>query len=199
VSRLPASRIVILSLRDNANPSSLGLAPTSMTRLFAWLAAALVLVASGHAGATTDAGARAQSMTASALSSAAPGEAIVEGRLLAPCCYKQTLDVHESPMATELRLEVRTRLAAGELPEAIEDDFVARYGEQVRAVPKGRDPRGSMFLVAIGVLVAAGIGLGLLVRRWRRTPLEAPRAVVVSGPRDAFDERIDADLRELDR
>jgi cytochrome c-type biogenesis protein CcmH/NrfF len=99
-------------------------------------------------------------------------------------------------MATELRLEVRTRLAAGESPEAVEDDFAARYGEQVRAVPRGRDPRGSMFLSATGVLVAAGIGLGLLVRRWRRTPLDAPRAV--PEPRDAFDERIDAELRELD-
>jgi cytochrome c-type biogenesis protein CcmH len=165
-----------------------------MTRLFAWLAAALVLVASGRADAS-DAGARAQS-AASALGSAAPNEAIVEGRLLAPCCYTQTLDVHESPMATELRLEVRTRLAAGESPEAVEDDFAARYGEQVRAVPRGRDPRGSMFLSATGVLVAAGIGLGLLVRRWRRTPLDAPRAV--PEPRDAFDERIDAELRELD-
>jgi hypothetical protein len=36
----------------------------------------------------------------------------------------------------------------------------------------------------------------LLVRRWRRTPLDAPRAV--PEPRDAFDERIDAELRELD-
>jgi len=165
-----------------------------MTRLFAWLAAALVLLASGHAEAG-DAGVRAQSVT-SALGSAAPGEAIVEGRLLAPCCYLQTLDVHESPMATELRREVRTRLAAGELPEAVEDDFAARYGERVRAVPRGRDPRGSMSLVAISALVAAAIGLALLVRRWRRTRLDTPRAA--SEPRDAFDERIDAELRELD-
>jgi cytochrome c-type biogenesis protein CcmH len=177
-----------------ANPFPLGLALSSMTRLFALLAAALVLVSSGRAGAA-DAGAREQSVPP-ALGSAAPGEAIVEGRLLAPCCYMQTLDVHESPMATQLRLEVRTRLAAGELPAAIEDDFASRFGEKVRAVPRGREPRGSMFLVAIGALVAAAIGLGLLVRRWRHTPLDAPRAA--SEPRDAFDERIDAELRELD-
>lgn len=165
-----------------------------MTRLFSWLAAALVLAlvlvtTSGRADAS-DADARAQP---------APGEAIVEGRLLAPCCYTQTLDVHESPMATELRLEVRTRLAAGESPEAVEDDFAARYGEKVRAVPKGTDPRGSMFLVAIGALVAAGLGLGLVVRRWRRTPPDAPDAPArTTERRDAFDERIDAELRELD-
>lgn len=165
-----------------------------MTRFFAWLAVVLVLVTSGRVEAS-DAGALAQPV-ASALGSAAPGEAIVEGRLLAPCCYMQTLDVHESPIATELRLEVRTRLAAGESPEAIEDDFAVRYGERVRAVPRGRDPRVGMFLIAISLLVAAAIALGVLVRRWRRTPLDAPRAV--SERRDAYDERIDAELRELD-
>ena len=115
-----------------------------MTRLVAWLAAALLLVASTRAEAS-DGGARTQPV-ASALASAAPGEAIVEERLLAPCCYMQTLDVHESPLAT--------------------------------------------------VLVAAGIGRGLFVRRWRRTPLDVPRAV--AERRDAYDESIDAELRELD-
>jgi len=166
-----------------------------MMRLFAWLALALVLASSARAEAS-DAGATVPS-AASPLATAAPGEAIVEGRLLAPCCYLQTLDVHESPMAAELRLEVRKRLAAGESPEAVEDDFASRYGERVRAVPKGRDPRGSMFLAVTGVLVAAGLGLAALVRRWRRTTIDTATAPVSEG-RDPLDERIDAELRELE-
>jgi cytochrome c-type biogenesis protein CcmH len=167
-------------------------------RRLAWLSLALVLAVSARAEAS-DGGARASSV-ASPLDTAAPGEAIVEGRLLAPCCYTQTLDVHESPMATELRLEVRKRLAAGESPEAVEDDFASRYGERVRAVPKGRDPRGSMFLVTTGALLAAAIGLAALVRRWRRTPIDAADAAAagVSKAPDALDERIDAELRELE-
>jgi cytochrome c-type biogenesis protein CcmH len=162
------------------------------SRLFATLTLALVLTTAAAAEASNGG-----AQTRSVASPVATGQAIVEGRLLAPCCYTQTLDVHESPMATDLRLEVRTRLAAGESPEAIEDDFASRYGERVRAVPKGRDPRGSMFLVAIGVLVAAGIGLALVVRRWRRTPVDAP-SVVVSESHASLDERIDAELRELE-
>ena len=166
----------------------------AMTPLFATLALALVLAPPGRAEAS-DGVARTPAV-ASAPSSAAPDEAIVQGRLLAPCCYLQTLDVHESPMATDLRLEVRTRLWAGESAGAIEDDFVARYGERVRAVPKGQDPRGLMFVFAMGMLVATAIGLGALVRRWLRTPRDAPR--VVSETRDALDDRVDEELRTLE-
>jgi cytochrome c-type biogenesis protein CcmH len=166
-----------------------------MTRRIAWLIAALVLVASAHSARAEAGDAGARAATALPLASV-EGEAIVEGRLLAPCCYTQTLDVHQSPMATELRLEVRARLAAGDSQEAVEADFASRYGERVRAVPKGSDPRATMFLIATSVLVVTGLGLVLLLRRWRRTPLDAPRAV--SRQRDAFDDRIDAELRDLD-
>lgn len=129
-----------------------------------------------------------------AASATVPGEAILEGRLLAPCCYTQTLDVHESPMATELRAEIRSRLTAGESPRAIENDFAERYGERVRAVPRDREPRAGAFLVAVTVMVAAGIALGALVRRWRRTPSE-PRPALAAG-RDELDDRIDDELRD---
>jgi cytochrome c-type biogenesis protein CcmH len=170
-----------------------------MRPLFASLVLALVLAFAGAAEAH-DGRAPAASGAAAPRGSAAPGEAIVEGRLLAPCCYMQTLDVHESPLATELRLEVRQRLAAGEAPTVIEDDFAARYGERVRAVPKGRDPRGNMFAVAIGVLLATALALGLLVRRWRRTPGDppGPSLAVASGERDRFDDRVDELLHDLD-
>jgi len=128
-------------------------------------------------------------------------EKVLEGRLLAPCCYVQTLDVHESPMATELRLEVRNRLASGESAQAIEDDFVARYGERVRALPKGQDPRRGMVYLSLGVLVLGAVGLGALLRRWRRASREAesgPAPKVARGAHDALDDRIDEDLRAME-
>ena len=50
----------------------------------------------------------------------APGERALEGRLLAPCCYQGTLDVHESESAAALRMRIRGRLHAGETVEAVE-------------------------------------------------------------------------------
>ena len=67
-----------------------------------------------------------------------PGAARLEGRLLAPCCWdasRQTIDVHGSPIANELRREIRHRLKAGENPEAIEADLVRRYTTKILAVP----------------------------------------------------------------
>jgi len=123
----------------------------------------------------------------------------VSSRLIAPCCYQQTLDVHESELATALRAEIASRLRAGESPAQVEESMVERYGERVRAVPRDHDTRAHVLaLVALAMLVAAGL-LGRAMRRWSRRE----RAVLVGAPapskdRDAWDERLDAELRALD-
>jgi cytochrome c-type biogenesis protein CcmH len=116
----------------------------------------------------------------------------VESRLLAPCCWNQTLDVHASPLADELRGEIRRRLDAGETGAAIEDDLAARYGERIRALPRGEDPLrplGPVLAVVLATLAALLITLG---RRWasRSTP---PPPLVGRAP-DALDARLDDEL-----
>lgn len=125
----------------------------------------------------------------------------VEGRLLAPCCYQQTLDIHESELATALRVEIDGRVARGESAAAIEEDMVARYGERVRAVPKGAEPRGAITIVGGLAVLASFLGMLGLVRRWARRKRSAPAVASVEAPRVAdrgLDARIDADLRALD-
>ncbi|WP_394850359.1 cytochrome c-type biogenesis protein CcmH [Pendulispora brunnea] len=124
------------------------------------------------------------------------GEAMLEGRLLAPCCWTQTLDIHESPLATELRTEIHGRLDQGESAEVIEEDLVARYGERIRAIPKGHDPRAAVSFASAGAMLLSAIGLLWLLRRWTRPrmALAAPR----TGTRDEYDARLDDELRELD-
>ncbi|MFO0650835.1 MAG: cytochrome c-type biogenesis protein CcmH [Polyangiales bacterium] len=121
---------------------------------------------------------------------------VVTSRLLAPCCYQQTLDVHESPLATALRAEVDARLRAGQSPAQVEARLVARYGERVRAVPRDHDPRGYVLaLVAVAMAVAAGVLLRA-TRRWSRPAATAAAPATV--PRDALDERLDEELRALE-
>jgi cytochrome c-type biogenesis protein CcmH len=128
----------------------------------------------------------------------ATGERSIERRLFAPCCYTQTLDLHESEIAHDLRLEIRRRLGAGEAADVIEQSLVRRYGERIRAVPE-QDP---MRLIAPAMLLSAGLA-GILVlrllRRWKRRSEEMARLspVVAAGP-DAYDDRLDAELRALD-
>jgi cytochrome c-type biogenesis protein CcmH len=140
---------------------------------------------------------------AASVASAAPHPAAraVEGRLVAPCCWIQTLDVHESPLADELRLEISTRLERGDTSEAIEDDLAARYGERIRAVPRGGDARNYIPAgVGIGLLLA-GLALAALLRRWRRGGQSArvPGETRATQPAaaDAYDTRIDAVLADM--
>jgi cytochrome c-type biogenesis protein CcmH len=61
----------------------------------------------------------------------------IEGRLMAPCCYTQTIDVHESEIAQQMRGEVTQMVLAGQSDEAIINHYKAIYGEGILAVPDG--------------------------------------------------------------
>jgi cytochrome c-type biogenesis protein CcmH len=119
----------------------------------------------------------------------------LESALLAPCCFNGTLITHESDLAHRLRDEIETRYAAGETTEAIEADMVARYTERVRAMPNERAftmaPAFAAFVAVLGIAM-----LGFFVRRWRREGRIVPSVPVPmrSGPRDDYDDRIDAEL-----
>jgi cytochrome c-type biogenesis protein CcmH len=98
----------------------------------------------------------------------------LEQRLVAPCCWQQTLDVHESELSSALRIEIRQRLDGGEAPAAIEDDFAVRFGERIRAVPGSGsgDPRVAL-PVAVGfAMVLSLFGLLGWVRRGRKRVLQ---------------------------
>jgi len=139
-------------------------------------------------------------LSADARAETQPGAAALESRLYAPCCYNGTLDSHESELARELRKEISGRLAQGEAAEAIQADFVARYGDRVLAARSDK-PIRTLGLLLVGLMVASGLGLGLAFRRWTVRPgnaASAPQAPVGPRRRDALDDRLDAELAELD-
>ena len=117
----------------------------------------------------------------------------LETRLLAPCCYTQTLDVHESELATELRHEIERRLAAGDDPQHVEDTLVQRYGERIRAVPRGEDPRGQIPSGVGAVMALALVGLVWLGLRWRRR--SEPQVITRD---DGYDEALERELSKLE-
>ncbi|WP_437581319.1 cytochrome c-type biogenesis protein [Sorangium sp. So ce887] len=129
----------------------------------------------------------------------APGERALAGRLLAPCCWDQTLDVHESEVTRDLRREIRARLRRGEGAGAIEQDLVARYGDRIRAAPSS----GTLGKVALGLMLGiavAFLGVIALLRSWRRSTAQtAPSSgATATALRDEYDERLDNELRERD-
>jgi cytochrome c-type biogenesis protein CcmH len=131
-------------------------------------------------------------------------ELLVEEHLLAPCCWNQTLDIHESPVARELRAEIHRRVESGESAASIEDDFAVRYGERVRAIPRGHDPRSwVVWLVGGAMVVAAGALLAALARWRRRSDEPAPTVSGLAGGSEqaddaAYDRRLQDELDNFD-
>ena len=138
-----------------------------------------------------------------------PGAERLEGRIRAPCCLKstgQTLDIHGSPIAIQLRREIRERLKKGETPDQIEADLVKRYGPEILAVPPGNPLKGVGTVLAV-LFGAAGVGAAVMLVRWRRrsesdeadaaTSDESSNETGDDKASDELDERIDAELRDL--
>lgn len=128
------------------------------------------------------------------------GAAELEGRIIAPCCWNQTIDIHGSELSTQLRKEIRERLKKGESAEAIEASLVQRYGEKVVAVKAGSRLGSTAVLLAMA-MGAAGVFAFALLRRWRdgtgpRGPEPKPESPASSA---ALDARVDAELAALDR
>jgi cytochrome c-type biogenesis protein CcmH len=114
----------------------------------------------------------------------------LEDRLYAPCCKRQSLHDHESPVATQVRAEIRARIARGEASDAIERDLVARYGDEIRVTPASI-PVG---LAGILVGLVGAIAMVRFVRR-RRVPMTAPAE---GDPNSIFEDRLDDELAKLD-
>lgn len=127
------------------------------------------------------------------------GQKTLEGRLLAPCCWNQTLDIHESEVASQLKREIRERLQAGERAEAIEASIVARYGERIRAVPEGKSLTSMGVWLSV-VFAFAGLGAVALVVRWvrkgRGTVSKPEQPSESEAPRDQWDDKLDRELAD---
>ena len=98
-------------------------------------------------------------------------------------------------------------LARGQTPESIIDEYVKEYGTASLAIPPNRGAFRAIYAVPIVALVGTGVGLAFILRRWRSNSQEAvkdagkkPASKDADGPpkRDAYDDRIDAELRDLD-
>ena len=120
----------------------------------------------------------------------------VARKLYCPVCEYVPLDDCETPACRQWRAEIRFQLDAGNSPQTIIDDFVARYGQRVVGTPT--DPT----LRALALLTPWALALGALllgagrIRRWHRKrtppPQAAPDPTLVAEDARA---RIEADLR----
>ncbi len=97
----------------------------------------------------------------------------LERKFMAPCCYRQTIDQHDSPDARAMRREVRQLLVQGLSDQEIADHFVARHGPRILAEPPAEGFTQLLYwLPPISSLALLFIG-SLVLWRWYRRSLLA--------------------------
>lgn len=117
------------------------------------------------------------------LLSAAPAESNaarvrrLQETLVAPCCWAETVAVHRSETAAQIRAEVAAMVTAGKSDREILGRFKAQYGARVLVEPEGGLRLWAYFIPTAAAL--AGLGLVVLVlRRFVSTPSSAPASTL---------------------
>jgi cytochrome c-type biogenesis protein CcmH len=93
----------------------------------------------------------------------------IQDRFVAPCCWQESVAVHRSEVAAEMRAEIARMVAEGKREDQIVRIYVERYGERILL-----EPRGSklfwLSLVPLAVIAIASAWLLAYVRRKREAP-----------------------------
>ena len=88
-------------------------------------------------------------------------------------CQSQSIADSDAPMAGDMRHQVRSRIAAGEEPEAIRAWLVERYGDYVSYKPEVSATTWPLFALPLIVLLLA---VAILWRRMSRKPAKRDAA-----------------------
>src|ERR1700760_3243530 len=88
-------------------------------------------------------------------------------------CQNQSIDDSEAPLARDLRLLVRERIAAGDSDSQVLDFLVARYGQFVLLKPRFERQTMLLWLLAPMLLIGGGLALWINSRRRKTMAAEA--------------------------
>ena len=120
----------------------------------------------------------------------------IDKRLLAPCCYTQSISEHGSDIAVKMRSEVTEMVAEGKTEEEIVNHYRNIYGDRILIVPDGLTGE---ILFSLPVLTSGLASLVLFVcfrrmlrsgKKQRNSNIEQPRHVVDNALREKIAREI---------
>jgi cytochrome c-type biogenesis protein CcmH len=115
-------------------------------------------------------------------------------------CQNQSIDDSEAPLARDLRLLVRERIAAGDSDAQVIDFLVARYGEFVLLKPRFNPHTLLLWLLPPLALAGGGLALWTYSRRRALLPdLEDQRLLTLTAEEEARLERLIAEQTAPER
>jgi cytochrome c-type biogenesis protein CcmH len=114
-------------------------------------------------------------------------------------CQNQSIDDSEAPLARDLRLLVRERIAAGDSDAQVIDFLVARYGEFVLLKPRLEPDTLLLWLLPPLVLAGGGLALWIHGRRRARSPAAEAGSLHLTAEEEARLEALIADEAPPDK
>jgi cytochrome c-type biogenesis protein CcmH len=100
-------------------------------------------------------------------------------------CQNQSIDDSDAPLARDLRLLVRERIAAGDSDSQVMDFLVARYGEFVLLKPRLKSHTLLLWLLPPLALVGGGLALWMHGRRRTKAAPEGEPQVKLTADEEA--------------
>ena len=100
----------------------------------------------------------------------------IQDRFLAPCCWQQSVAVHDSDIAKQMRAEIASMAASGKSEDQIVAVYVARYGERILREPRGANWWWSILAPLAAMAVGSACLLVFLRRQRQRLALAADAA-----------------------
>ena len=120
----------------------------------------------------------------------------VEKRLLAPCCYTQSIAEHGSDIAVQMRGEVTAMVSDGKSEKEIVDHYKNIYGDRILIVPDGLTGKILFSLPAV-ISVLGCLVLFLCLRRMlhagrhqRASGVPEPKRVLSDALKDQIQREI---------
>jgi cytochrome c-type biogenesis protein CcmH len=119
----------------------------------------------------------------------------LERRLIAPCCWRQTVADHLSEESDRIKREIRFLLAEGRTEQEILDHYARQYGRAILAQPPYQGFHLLAYALPLLFLLALGVWLGRWLARARARPAGSAPVALPKGP---YADQLARELRELD-
>lgn len=117
-------------------------------------------------------------------------------------CPRETLGTCTCDYAGERRDELRDMLAGGMTIQAVQKAYSAKFGTKSLALPPNEGLSRLIWALPLVMVIAGAVLVVVVARRWVKRGKQAAAAAApgsADGPRDDYDDKLDRELRDLDR
>jgi cytochrome c-type biogenesis protein CcmH len=122
----------------------------------------------------------------------------LEQQLVAPCCWRQQVAIHDSPVARAIRRDIRVRLTRGESSQRVLDAYVQEYGTAILVEPPAQGLNLALYVLPPVVLLLSGALLVVLLRRFTRPAVPTGEPAAAKAIADAPPEHVRQLENDLD-